>query len=157
MQRRNKVRRLPLPPVVLVALALIGCGREQGVPPPPAEPNPGEGKPFAISSSAGIEHEFYRDMSPDSFLKLLPANSVDSLNVNFDNAPHVFALVKVPDQPGRDLSKVRFETTFKNQDGRVIDKHWTAAEGRKSGPAVAAFSLPPTVVEGQTKVVPTGD
>jgi hypothetical protein len=65
----------------------------------------------------------------------------------------VFALVKVPEQPGKDLTKLRFATVFKMQDGQVINKSWTAGKDRKSGSAAAVFCLPPSVVDGETKVV----
>ena len=47
-----------------------------------------------VKVNDGIEHEFYRDVSLDAFLKHLPSGSVDSLNMNLDGKPQVFALVK---------------------------------------------------------------
>lgn len=135
---------------VLAIASLSGCRQNQPGPPTPI-------KPFLITSNAGIDHEFYRDMSLDDFLKIPPPGSVDSVNVDFGQGPQVFVLVKVPDQPGRDLTKVRFETTFKTQAGQAIEKRWTAAEDRKSGAASAVFCMPPGVVGAETKVVPAGD
>jgi hypothetical protein len=65
----------------------------------------------------------------------------------------VFALVKVPDRAGVDLTKARFETTFTTQDGQAIGKRWTAAKGRKAGKVTAVFGLLPTVVGGEAKVI----
>jgi hypothetical protein len=113
-------------------------------------------KPSSIKTNDGIDHEFYHNLSLDTLLKQLPSGSVDSLDVNLDKDHSVFALVKVPEQPTLDLAKVRFETQFKTQDGQVIQKRWTAAKGRKSGKAIALFSLPPSVIDGETKIVQNG-
>src|SRR6266550_1080353 len=134
MRRRNEMRLLPLPLMLMLTALIIGCQREQPAPPiKPGNANPAEIKAFLTKTNAGIEHEFYRDISLDAFLKMLPTGSVDSVNLDFDKGPQVYALVKVPDQVGKDLARIRFETTFKTQDGQKIDKHWTAAQGRKSG------------------------
>jgi hypothetical protein len=114
-------------------------------------------KPSSIKVNDGIEHEFYRDVSFEVLLKQLPSGSVDALDLNLDIPSPVFALVKVPDQPALDLAKVRFETQFKTQDGQVIQKRWAAAKDRQSGKGIALFCLPATVVEGETKILQTGD
>jgi hypothetical protein len=146
------VFRLPL--ALLLAALLTGCQQEQSAPPIKAgNADPAESKPFLTKNNAGIDHEFYRDISLDAFLKMLPTGSVDSANLNFDKGPQVYALVKVPDQVGKDLSRIHFETTFKTQDGQKIEKHWTAAQGRKSGMAMAVFCVPTSVVDADTKVM----
>ena len=141
----------------VVTAALIGCRREQPAPPKPPDGNSAASKPFLVKSNGGIDHEFYRDMSLDAFLKQLPQGSIDSVNLDFGKGPQVFALVKVPEQPGKDLTKIRFETSFKTEDGNVIIKGWTAAKDRKSGSAAAVFSVPPSVIDGETKVVDNRD
>jgi len=142
---------------VVVTGALLGCQREQPAPRQPADAHLAATKPFLVQTNAGIDHEFYHEVSLDSFLKQLPTGSVDSVNLDFGKGPQVFALVKVPEQPGKDLTQLRFETSFQTQDGQVIDKHWTAATDRKSGKVTAVFSLPPSVIGGETKVVAKGD
>lgn len=149
--------RLALPLVAIATAWLMGCQREPSTTSKPREAKPAGKKPFLVKTNAGIDHEFYREVSLDDFLKLLPTGAIDSVDLNIGNGPQVFALVKVPDQPDRDLAKVRFETTFKTRDGQVIDKQWTAAKDRKSGKAAAVFCLPPSVVDGETKVVPSSD
>jgi hypothetical protein len=139
---------------VTFMVSLAGCQRDQPAPAKPGE-NPSALKPFLVKSNAGIDHEFYRDISLDEFLKMLPAGSVDSVNLDFREDPQVFAIVKVPDQPGKDLTKIRFATTFKTQDGQSIDKSWTAAKDRKSGKAAAVFCLPLSVVDGETRLIST--
>jgi hypothetical protein len=136
---------------------LIGCQREQPASPKPADSTLDARKPFLVKINAGIEHEFYRDMGLDEFLNSLPTGSVDSVDLDFSSTPQVFRLVKVPDEPGRDLTRVRFETTLKTQDGQANEKRWTAAKDQKSGKAAAVSCLPRSVVEGETKVVPSGD
>jgi hypothetical protein len=148
------MRVLPLPLALMLATSLIGCQREEPAPPKkPGNTNPAAIKPFLTKTNGGIDHEFYRDISLDAFLKMLPTGSVDSVNLDFDKGPQVYALVKVPDQVGKDLARTRFETTFKTADGQKIDKHWTAAEGRKSGQAMAVFCVSPSVIDAETKVV----
>jgi hypothetical protein len=154
---RNEMRRITPAVAVVVAASLFGCQREQPVSPKPAVSTPNARTPFLVLTNAGIEHEFYRDLSLDEFLDLLPNNSVDSIDLSFNSTPQVFSLVKVPDEPGRDLTRVRFETTFKTREGQVIEKRWKAAKDRKSGKVSAVSSLPGSVVEGETKVVPSDD
>jgi hypothetical protein len=151
------MRTLTLLMATAVTATLVGCQKEEPAAPQPAVPNPGAVKPFLVKNHAGIEHEFYRDVTLDAFLKQQPSGSVDSVNLDFGKGPQVFALVKVPEQPGMDWTKVRFETSFKTADGQVIDKRWTAAKDRKTGNVVALFCLPPSVVDGETKIVKNGD
>ena len=92
-------------------------------------------------------------ISLENFFKMLPKDSVDSVNLDFSKGPPVFALIKVPELPGKDLSKIRFETTFKTKEGQVIEKHWTGGEDRKAGKSMAVFCVPPSIVDGETKVV----
>jgi hypothetical protein len=114
---------------------------------------PPEGKPFAVASNDGIDHELYRGLSLDDFLGKLPAGSVDSMDLDLQIKTPVFAVVKVPAQPGRDLTKVRFASTFKTKDGQTIEKQWEAAEGRTEGGTIGVFCLPATVTGGETKVI----
>jgi hypothetical protein len=139
-----------------MTIALIGCHKEQPVTPKGGGPNPVGTKPFSVKTHAGIDHEFYRNISLEAFLKQLPSGSIDSLEMIFDKGTTVFALVKVPDQPGSVLTKVRFETSFKTQEGKVIDKRWTAAKDRKTGQVTALFCLPRSVIDGETKIIPNG-
>jgi hypothetical protein len=139
-----------------VAGLLMGCQQGSPTKPTPAAPADGGIKPFAVRTNDGIDHEFYRDVSLDAFLKQLPSGSVDSLDLDLGGGPRVFALVKVPEQPGVDLTTVRFETTFRTQDGQAIDKHWAAAKDRKVGKAVGVFCLPLSVVGGETRIVRPG-
>lgn len=139
---------------VFVAVSLIGCQRQPPAASQPRDINPAAIKPYLVKSNAGIAHEFYRGVSLDEFLKTLPPGSVDFIDLVLDKSPQVFALIKVPDQSGKDFTHLRFETTFKTRDGQVIDKRWTAAQDRKSGEAKAVFCVPLSVVEGETKVVP---
>ena len=138
---------------IVVTASLISCQREQPAPPKLPDNNPAATKPFLVRTHAGIDHEFYRGLSLEAFLKQLPTGSVDSVALDFDQGPQVFALVKVPEQPGKDLTQIRFETSFKMQDGQVIHKRWTAAKDRKSGSTAAVFCVPPSVIDGETKVV----
>jgi hypothetical protein len=141
-----------LPLALILVASIFGCQSEQTAPPP----SPGKSaeiKPFLIKTNAGIDHEFYRDVSLEAFLKMLPSGAVDSLNLDIGNGPQVYALIKVPDQVGMELTRIRFETTFKTQDGQKIDKSWTAAKDRKSGKVMAVFCLPLSVVEGETKLL----
>jgi hypothetical protein len=151
------MHRLGLLLAVFLAASLVGCQREQPAPPKPGDANPGATKPFLVTTNAGIDHEFYRDISLEDFLKMLPTGSVDSVNIDFSKGLQVFALVKVLKLPGKDLSKIRFETTFKTKDSQVIEKQWTGAQDRKSGKSMALFCVPPSVVEGETKVVSIGE
>src|SRR5438046_5998850 len=116
---KKTVPTLKLPLTFVLTASLIGCQREQPGPPKPPADNPAATKPFLVKSNGGIDHEFYRDMSLDAFLKQLPQGSIDSVNLDFGKGAQVFALVKVPEQPGKDLTKIRFETSFKTQDGNV--------------------------------------
>jgi hypothetical protein len=150
------MQKLKLLAALVLTGFLIGCQREPPATPKPAPVSESDGKPFSVEVNDGIEHEFYRNVSLDTLLKQLPSGSVDSLDMNLDGGPQVFALVKVPEQAGTDLTKVRFETTFRIQDGRAIDKRWTAAKGRKAGKVTALFCLPPTVVGGETRIVQNG-
>lgn len=151
------MRRFTLLMVVVVAASLIGCQREQPATVKPAAPHPVATKPFSVKTHAGIACEFYRNVSLDGFLKQMPSGSFDSVEMNFDAGPQVLALVKIPEQPGMDLTKVRFETSFKTRDGQVIERRWTAAKDRKSGKVTALFCLPPSVIDGETKTVQKGD
>jgi hypothetical protein len=148
---------LKLSPALLIAASLIGCRREPPAPPKPPADDTAAAKPSFVKSHVGIDHEFYRDIGLEGFLKLLPTGSIDSVHLDFGKGPQVFALVKVPEQPGKDLTKIRFETSFKMQDGQVITKDWTAAKDRKTGSAAAVFSLPSGVIDGETKVVDNRD
>ena len=145
------------PLALILAASLIGCRRDQPAPPKPGAQNPAAIKPFLVKTNKGIDHEFFREVSLEDFLKTLPPDSLDSVELIADNRSQVFALVKVPEQPGKDLAKVRFETTFKTQDGQVIDKRWDAGKDRKPGTVMAMFCLPSNVVDGETKVVFGGD
>ena len=147
------MHRLGLLLAVHLAASLLGCQREQPAPPKPGDANPGATKPFLVTTNAGIDHEFYRDISLEDFFKMLPKDSVDSVNLDFNKGPPVFALIKVPELPGKDLSKIRFETTFKTKEGQVIEKHWTGGEDRKAGKSMAVFCVPPSIVDGETKIV----
>jgi hypothetical protein len=151
----DEMRTPRLPFALFLAASLIGCQREQPSR-PESNANAAEIKPFLVKTNTGIDHEFYRGISLDEFLKILPTGSVDSVDLDFSKGPQVYALVKVPDQIGKDLTKIRFETIFKTQDGRSIEKHWTAAKGRTSGKSMAMFCLPVSVVEGQTKILSGG-
>jgi hypothetical protein len=132
--------------------AVVCCGLVAGCR-PAGPPGVSPIKPFAVQTNDGIDHELYRGVSLDAFLKQLPSGSIDSLDMSFDNGSQVFALVKVPEQPARNLTKVRFETTFKTQDGQKIEKRWTAAAGRTAGKVTGLFCLPPSVTGGETRVV----
>lgn len=147
------MQKLKLLAALVLVGSLIGCPGEPPASPKPAPVPEGDVKPFSVKANDGIEHEFYRNISLEAFLKQLPSGTVDSLDMNFDGGPQVFALVKVPEQAGRDLTKVRFETTFRMPDGQVISKRWTAAKDRKVGSVAALFCLPPAVVGGETKIV----
>jgi hypothetical protein len=142
---------------IVIAGSLLGCQRQPLASTGPAALSNADIKPVSIKINDGIEHEFYRNVSLDAFLKQLPSGSVDSLELNADEDRQVFALVKVPEQPALDLAKVRFVTLFKTRDGKIIEKRWTAAKGRKSGKTIALFCLPPSVVEGETKIIQNGD
>ena len=135
---------------IFAAIFLLGCrGDAPAIPKPAAS---GEVKPFIIKSNDGIDHEFYKNVGLDEFLKQLPTGSVDSVNLELDGGPKVFALVKVSELVGRDLTTIRFTTTFQLQDGQTIEREWTAAQDRKSGSTAALFCLPPTVVGGETRI-----
>ena len=140
---------------LVVTAALIGCRQEQPANPEPADPAPrAHVKPYLVRSNDGIRHEFYRDVSLDDFLKQLPSDSVDFMEIG---PGQVFALVKVLEPPEQDLATIRFETTFKTQYGQAIEKRWTTAKARKPGQVTAVFSLPALVIDGRTKVVQNGD
>jgi hypothetical protein len=125
------MHRLGLLLAIFLAAWLVGCQREQPAPQKAGDADPGVNKPFLVKTNAGIDHEFYRNISLENFFKMLPKDSVDSVNLDFSMGPPVFALIKVPELPGKDLSKIRFETTFKTKEGQVIEKHWTGGEDRK--------------------------
>ncbi len=142
---------------VLAVLLLIGCQGDVPAIPQPSPNVSGEVKPFSVKANDGIDHEFYRNVRLDKFLKQIPSGSVDSVNLELDAGPKVFALVKVPEQSGLDLTKVRFKTTFQLQDGQAIEKEWTATKDRRSGKAAALFCLPLTVIGGETKIVQSAE
>jgi len=96
------MHRLGLLLAIFLAAWLVGCQREQPAPQKAGDADPGVNKPFLVKTNAG-----------------------------FSTGPPVFALIKVPELPGKDLSKIRFETTFKTKEGQVIEKHWTGGEDRK--------------------------
>jgi hypothetical protein len=119
---------------------LIGCQPQTPSSTGAVAPEKADIKPAYVKTNDGIDHEFNRNVSLDALLKQLPSGSVDSVDLSMDKDHRVFALVKVPEQPILDQAKVRFETQFQTQDGQVIQKSWTAAEGRKSGKAIALFA-----------------
>jgi len=149
------MNKLNILAALLLIASLSGC---QGNPPATRNLAPvaddGAVKPFAVEVNDNIAHAFYRDVSLEALLKELPSGSVDSLEMNLGGPAQVFALVRVPERAEMDLSKVRFETTFRTKDGQMLEKRWTAAKDRKTGKATALFSLPPTVDGGATKIVP---
>jgi hypothetical protein len=141
---------------IVVAGSIIGC-RQKEQPQTPAATSDSTVKPFTVKANDGIDHEFHRDVSLDALLKQLPSGSVDSFDLSLGTGPQVFALVKVPDQPKMDLAKVRFTTRFTTQDGQAIEKQWRPAKGRKPGEVIGLFSLPPSVIGGETQIAHDGD
>lgn len=139
---------------LLMTNLLVGCQRQDPKPLSAPEKTVATGiKPFTVKNNSDIVHEFYRDVSLEAFLKTLPTGAADSVNLDLGNGPQIYATVKVPEQAGKDLTKLRFVTTFITADGQKTDTQWQAAEGRTSGTAKAIFSLPPTIVDGNTKVI----
>jgi len=143
------MQQLKFIPAFLMAGALVGC--QGDIAPPPTAAPEGVAKPFSTKVNDGIEHEFYRDVSVDAFLKQIPSGSIDSLDMNLDGGPQVIALVKVPESREMDLKKIRFETRFTTNDGQEISKQWAVSD-KSVGKITALFCLPPSVVGGETKL-----